>query len=116
MSWETEREIAGGKLLLRRISMGNDAVFLLTAGTAHIGATATASPSAEGDETIRHEYTLPGHREGRLAAELAQLAAETLQCTATVIAGIHLERPTREEIEEVVRASKEAMKVLLEKE
>lgn len=119
--WEIERESAGAKLTLRGLSMGEDAVFLLTGGAAHVGAVAAASVAAgepegrrQGEAQLLHTYALPGHREGPLAADLAAMAASSLGCTVVVLAGIHLDRPTREEIEDVVRASKQAMRELLE--
>ena len=81
--------------------IGQDVVFLVTGGAAHIGATATAYVSED-----RNVYTeviaLPGHREGELAAEFATMAAKSLNRTIVVLAGIHLEQPTKQEIEAIV--------------
>lgn len=94
------------------LRMGRDAVFLVTGGVAHIGAAATAYCSADG--SVRTEtVVLPGHREGELAAELAEMAASSLDCAVAVLAGIHLDRPTRQDIDAVVAEARRAMRQLL---
>jgi hypothetical protein len=81
--------------------MGQDLVFLVTGGTSHIGAMATAYMS---DDQIVHSDVLivPGHREGELAVELARMACCVLKRTVAVLVGIHLDQPTKQEIEDIV--------------
>jgi len=94
--------------------MGQDVVFLVTGGTAHIGAVATAYVSEA--RTVHTDIiALPGHREGDLAVELAKMAAESLNRTVAVLAGIHLERPTKQEIEAVVAQARSKMSEVLQK-
>lgn len=87
------------------VPMGRDIAFSVTGGDAHIGAVATAYADS-GDSGVRgvrvELQELPGHREGELAAELAGKAARRLGTTVTVLAGIHVNRPTRDEITAVV--------------
>jgi hypothetical protein len=71
---------------IRSLAMGLDVVFLVTGGTAHIGATATAFTS--NDRVVCTDIlSLPGHREGELAAELAMMASRRLGRTVAVLAG-----------------------------
>lgn len=97
---------------IRSDRMGQDVVFLVTGGTAHIGAVATAYVSEA--RTVRMDViALPGHREGDLAVELATLAAESLNRTVAVLVGIHLERPTKQEIYAVVAQARSKMTEML---
>jgi hypothetical protein len=81
--------------------MGQDLVFIVTGGTAHIGAMATAYMS--GDQIVHSDVlVVPGHREGELAVELARMACCVLKRTVAVLVGIHLDQPTKQEIEDIV--------------
>lgn len=98
---------------VRMFSMGQDVVFLITGGTAHIGATATAYVSE--DRVIRVDVlSLPGHREGELAAELAKMASLELERTVAVLAGIHLDQPSKQDIEDIVMEANRKMRQVLD--
>lgn len=93
---------------IRTCGMGRDLVFLITGGTAHIGAAATAYIAA--DATVCADaISLPGHRERELAIELALMAAAALKRTVAVLVGIHLDRPSRQEIDEAVEEARRRM-------
>jgi hypothetical protein len=86
---------------IRTYHMGQDLVFIVTGGTAHIGAMATAYMSD--DQTVHTDaLIMPGHREGELAVELARMASYGLKRTVAVLVGIHLDQPTKQEIEDIV--------------
>lgn|GEM_PF-1112365 len=87
---------------IQTVMMGKDIAFLITGGDAHIGAAATAYRNSEG-QVVTALQQLPGHREGELAQELAAMAASRLGVTVTVLAGIHVENPTREQIADIVK-------------
>ncbi len=93
---------------IERMGMGDDQVFLVTGGERHIGAVATAYYM--GKNVMTQYHIVPGHREGQLAAELAQLAAEQIGRTVTVLMGIHIEKASKADIEEVVRKVREMMR------
>lgn len=94
-------------------SMGKDRVFLISGGQAHIGAAAVAYPK---DNQIDCEtLTIPGHREGQLAAELAKLAASRLNRTVSVLMGIHVEQATKKDITEIIKNVQLAMRQELER-
>lgn len=98
---------------IRPFMMGRDVVFLVTGGTAHIGAIATAYVT--NDRLVRADVlSLPGHREGELAAELAKTASRTLGCSVAVLAGIHLDQPSRQDIEHIVWEAKRKMRQVLD--
>jgi hypothetical protein len=92
--------------------MGRDVVLLVSGGTAHIGAVATACLAADRTVTI-DTLTLPGHREGELAAELAMTASLSLGRTIAVLVGIHLDRPSKQQIEDVVADARSALNLFL---
>lgn len=99
---------------IRAYEMGKDVVFLVTGGTAHIGAMATAWVSSETPPVHSYSLALPGHREGVLAVELAEMASLSLNRTVAVLAGIHLESPTKQEIEAIVEQARSRMKETLQ--
>lgn len=98
---------------IRSYMMGDDCVFLVTGGTAHIGAVATAYRSDDGDVCTEIQ-SLPGHREGELVAELAKIAAYKLKSTVSVLAGIHLDQPSKQDIEEIVVEVHRKMRQILD--
>ncbi|WP_342592611.1 hypothetical protein [Cohnella thailandensis] len=94
-------------------SMGQDLVFLVTGGSAHLGAAAIAGASGEGRDAVL-SLKLPGHREEELASELATLASRSLGRTVAVLAGIHLDRPSRQDIEDIVAEARREMVAAIE--
>ncbi|PDO10040.1 MAG: hypothetical protein BLM47_09540 [Candidatus Reconcilbacillus cellulovorans] len=90
---------------VRRMRMGDDRVYLVVGGDAHIGAVATAY--WDGAAVKVKKTVLPGHREGPLAEMFAERVARRFRCTVTVMMGIHVDGASRDDIrrieEEVVR-------------
>jgi len=93
--------------------MGNDRVFLVTGGKAHIGAIATAY--FEEQNLFVKVQTIPGHREGPLAEELAKAAALAFRQSVTVIAGIHVDGATKKDIDLILQHARLAMKQEIDK-
>lgn len=87
-------------LTIRTIRAGRDYVWLVTGGVAHIGAAAVAY--WDGLEAQCGLMTVPSHREGELARELAEMACRNLRATVTVIAGIHIDNAAKDEIAAIV--------------
>jgi hypothetical protein len=97
---------------IRALEMGRDLVFLVSGGTAHIGAVAAAYWS-DGHSIPCEAITIPGHREGELAAELAAMASHRLRRTVSVVAGIHLDQPSRQQIEAIVELARSKLNQML---
>lgn len=95
----------------RTLSMGADYVILITGGQAHIGASATAYIGDEGVQVMTS--ALPHHREDRLAAEWAAKAAERLGAAVTVVAGIHIDNATKDDIRRILHDVDEVMETEL---
>lgn len=81
------------ELCLRVFPQGRDIHASLTGGDGHAGATALAAP---GEATLVSER--PAHREGPLAALMAERLCTALGCAVSVSCGIHFEAITRQEI------------------
>jgi len=88
------------RLSVRTIQAGRDYVWLVTGGDEHIGAVAVSY--WKDGEVITELETVPTHKEGELARELAELASRRLKATVTVIAGIHIDQASKEEIAYIV--------------
>ncbi|SCW34017.1 hypothetical protein SAMN04487970_1003148 [Paenibacillus tianmuensis] len=91
---------------------GDDYVFLITGGEAHVGAVACAYWHEGGvrSETI----SVPGHREGELVKELAENAASKLRHRAAVIMGIHIDHATKQDIAQIIALVHAKMRAALE--
>jgi hypothetical protein len=101
------------RIEIRSLHMGQDLVFIVTGGTAHIGAMAVAY--LLNDLNIQTDtIILPGHREGELAVELAKMASCVLERTVAVFVGIHIDQPSKQDIEDIVIEAINKMKQFLE--
>lgn len=102
------------RLSVRTIPAGRDYVWLVTGGVEHIGAVAVSY--WKDAEVITELQTVPTHKEGELAQELSEMACRRLKSTVTVVAGIHIDQASRDEIvyivEEVRRLAREELDLL----
>lgn len=92
---------------VRPLAMGRDYVFLLGGGDVHVGAAATAY--VHNGEAQVAVHAVPAHREGELAAELAQTAALRLGATVTVVAGIHIDNASGDDIVRIIEDARRFM-------
>ncbi|MDR0267589.1 hypothetical protein [Paenibacillus sp.] len=100
---------------ITEVPVGRDILLLLTGGTAHIGAVATAYFCGKAQEVQVQTIDLPGHREQELAAYMAEKAAEALGCTVTVAAGIHYDGINKAQILDIVAEAKAVFNTYLTK-
>jgi len=88
---------------LTLLGQGRDLLLLVTGGEAHAGAVAVRAPARPPRfGACAGLCTVPGHREGPLAEEGAALLAAAAGRACVVVAGIHLEAATPEEIAAIV--------------
>lgn len=80
-------------LSLRLVPQGRDFHACLLGGEAHVGAVALAAPGEATEVRQR-----PQHREGALAALVAERLCSALGCAVSVSCGIHFEGISRAEI------------------
>ena len=95
------------------IAQGRDLLVQVTGGEAHVGAVAVGYGAdcvipSSGIELM----TLPGHKEGPLALAAARRLAEAAGCTVAVVAGIHQDGITAEEIAGILRNVEKAVETL----
>ncbi|HBX22038.1 MAG TPA: hypothetical protein DEF34_00160 [Desulfotomaculum sp.] len=81
---------------------------LLGGDKPHIGATVISHPrpSLTGGSGIScNSIVIPelGHKEDQLAKPLAEKIATTLNCTVVLVAGIHVDQASAEEIENIIK-------------
>lgn len=81
------------ELCLRLLPQGRDVHACLVGGEAHVGAVALASPG-EAARVLQR----PEHREGELAALVAERLAGALGCAVSASSGIHFADISRAEI------------------
>ena len=79
---------------------GRDILLLVTGGKAHVGAVAVWDSRQSDDSAVVTE--LPGHREGPLAVECAEILGRAVGRTVAAVVGIHQDNATREEIAAIV--------------
>jgi hypothetical protein len=75
---------------------GRDWLLLIGGGEAHVGAVAVAWP--DGISLV----TVPGHKEGPLAEKCALAVSRASGVVCTAVAGIHQDRATRAEIQDIL--------------
>lgn len=91
------RILRGRRITLHVLKQGCDRVVAVSGGDGpHIGAVAMAA----GGKLLSWERE--GHREGELAAEIAETASKRLGCCVCATCGIHYDSITREEIAAVI--------------
>src|SRR5690349_4154932 len=95
-------------ILVETSFMGNDRVFLIHGGRAHIGAAALAYP--DGEQHRCESLSVPGHREAQLAAEMASYAARELKQTVTVVMGIHVDHASKKDIQQIIQSVRHEMR------
>ncbi len=97
-------QVGAGRLAIRLElqPLGADWLLLLTGGRAHVGAAAVSGPGG------LHELAVLGqHKEGPLAAECAAVISAATGRACAVVAGIHQDQATAEEIESLVANAKQ---------
>lgn len=82
---------------LELVGQGRDLVLLVGGGETHVGAVAAAEPGGGG-----RMLALGRHREGPLAEAAAVRLAAAAGCACAVVAGIHQDAATPEEIAAIV--------------
>ena len=90
-----------------RVSMsvnriGEDLIVCLFNDAGHIGAAAVADYSEKENQVSVSVITRPGHREDALASDAARKICKAVRRPVCVIAGIHLDNITKDEIAEIM--------------
>jgi hypothetical protein len=90
-------------------SLGSDLVVRIYNQNAHIGAVAIGDYDYEHERASVSVITRLGHKDDALAREAAYLLSKSIRRPVCVIAGVHLDNITREEIDEILANTEAAM-------
>jgi hypothetical protein len=94
-------------------SMGSDLVVRIYNQNAHIGAVAMGEYDYEHERASVSVITRLGHKDDALAGEAAYLPSKSIRGPVCVIAGVHLDNITREEIDEILANTKIAISEII---
>ena len=83
--------------------IGEDLIVYLFNDAGHIGAVAVADYSEEENRASVSVITRPGHKEDALASDAAHKICNSVRKSVCVIAGIHVDNITKEEIAEILK-------------
>jgi len=93
--------------------MGSDLVVRIYNQNAHIGAVAVGDYGYEHQRASVSVITRLGHKEDALAGEVAYLLSKSIRRPVCVIAGVHLDNITREEIDKILTNTKIAISEII---
>ena len=95
-------------------SMGNDLVVRISNQDAHIGAVAIGDYDHEHERASVSVVTRLGHKDDTLAKEAAYLLSKSTRGPVCVIAGVHLDNITKEEIDKILANTKIALSEIID--
>lgn len=112
-----EHEITKGegrtKVSLLAESLGDDLVVLIYNENAHIGAVAVGEYDHKQKRTSTSVVTRLGHKDDAIAQKAAYLITKRTKRPSCVIAGVHLDNITGEEIEKLLEVADSCLKDFL---
>jgi gallate decarboxylase subunit D len=85
---------------LKAFRVGKDLVVIIDGGRGHLGAVAAGTDC--GGMAISSVLTTPGHRDDRIAKDAAERITKKLGCNCAVVAGVHYDDITPQEIKDVL--------------
>ena len=97
-------------ITLKAVEIGDDLLVTITGGNGHIGGTALGTTI--GGIATSSVITTPGHRDDRVAKVAAEKLAKALKRNVAVVAGIHYDHITEDEIDEALRLCDELVNEL----
>ena len=90
---------------LQMVSMGSDLIVRIYNNNAHIGAVAIGEYDSDHKRASVSVVTRLGHKDDAVAQKAAYEISKTTRKTVCVIAGIHLDQITSEEIDQLTANS-----------
>jgi hypothetical protein len=109
---ETQLSNSWGRIAvsLKAVDIGNDLLVTITGGTVHIGAAAVGIKT--GGIATSSVITVPEHREDRIVKDAAEKLAKILDKSVVVVAGVHYDNMTPEEIADTLQLCDEMVNAL----
>lgn len=112
----------GKYMILGNAQVVADGIIVTIAGGTkpHVGSIAVALPRPGLDDPTKVSATtsvfnIPGHKDEEIARPAAQLLASKLNKVVVVVAGVHVDGATEEEVSHLITNSKRVTEKLLEK-
>ena len=99
---------------LLAFSMGNELVVCLYNENAHLGAIAVGEYDPASGRASTSVITRTGHKDDAVAAEAAHTIAKATRNAVCVMAGIHIDNVTPQEIQQVVENGREIITKLVD--
>jgi hypothetical protein len=110
---ELSRGEGRAKVNVTANSMGGDLVVRIYNQNAHIGAVAIGEYDYEHARASVSVITRLGHKDDALAGEAAYLLSKSIRGPVCVIAGVHLDGITREEIDKILANARTAISEII---
>jgi hypothetical protein len=85
---------------LHAVRIGKDLVVVIEGGEGHIGAVGAGTNC--GGLAVSSVLTVPGHRDDRIAKDAAERISKKFGCNCAVVAGVHYDNITAQEIKDVL--------------
>ena len=95
-------------------SLGSDLLVRIYNQNAHIGAVAIGDYDHEHERASVSVITRLGHKDDALAKEAAYLVSKSIRRPVCVIAGVHLDNITGEEIDRILANTKNAISEIID--
>jgi hypothetical protein len=100
--FKVTEKVSRTEITLEVKKLGEDYLLTLTGGKEHAGAVAVGLFDEKSGRASSSVLTLPGHREEQLALDSARRVSRATEKTTVVVAGIHVDNISQEEIKEIV--------------
>ncbi len=101
------------------LETGNDLVIIIGGGESHIGAVGisfpTVSINTEDNTVTTSVITLPSHKEDIVAKNISEKVAKVLNKKVVVIAGIHFDNLSKNDIDKILKGCNELSEKIIEK-
>lgn len=105
--FKTTKKVSRIEIILEVKKLGEDYLLTLTGGKEHVGAVAVGMFDEKSGRASSSVLTLPGHREEQLALDSAKRVSKATGKTSVVVAGIHVDNISLEEIKEIISTAEE---------
>ncbi len=105
--FKTTKKVSRIDITLDVKKLGEDYLLTLTGGKEHVGAVAVGMFDEKSGRASSSVLTLPGHREEQLALDSAKRVSKATGKTSVVVAGIHVDNISLEEIKEIISTAEE---------
>lgn len=105
-------ELDSGRLRIkfRFLSLGNDIICLVTGGESHLGASSISECYNRKDShrATTSSISVKGHKEKVITEIISEKISKELRCNVLVVAGVHYDNITKEEIADILNICRNA--------